>query len=144
MKLIKKMLAAAAAILLLTLCLCGAAEEAPQQTPTPARGYVRVTMGYEYHWLALPEEEPYDITIKQVNPETGEEYINIITLTPEGVYMKESTCDNQDCVDEGIVTIDNRQERILGNLIVCLPHQIMLELFTPDEILAMMAEENAR
>ena len=64
---------------------------------------------------------------------------NVIHLTPEGVYMEDSTCENHDCVEQGEVTLDNRKDRILGNFIICLPNQVTLQLFTPDEIEAMLA-----
>lgn len=130
-----------AALLLAGMTLTGMAE--PAEAPQPAAGYVLVTIGEQYYWLPLPADEEYSVTLRQTDPETGEELINIVTVTPEGVYMKESTCDNQDCVDEGIVTLFNKTERILGNMIVCLPHRIMLELFTPEEVLALYSNGGA-
>ena len=145
----KKLWAALLAAMLLILSIpFGTAEEtAADAEPVPARAYVLVTVGMEYYWLPLPEEEEYSVTARQVDPETGDEWTNVITVTPDGVYMRESNCDNQDCVGEGVITIENRELRILGNMIVCLPHQIMLQLFTPEEILAMYAspvEEDAQ
>lgn len=138
---LKKLWAALLAAMLFTACLpMGTAEDAePTDAPVPAKAYVLVTVGMEYYWLPLPEEEEYSVTARQTDPETGDEWINVITVTTEGVYMRESSCDNQDCVEEGVITLENREERILGNMIVCLPHQVMLQLFTPEEILAMYA-----
>ena len=115
--------------------------EAPTDVPpAPAKAYVLATAGSEYYWLPLPEEEEYSVTARQVNPENGEEWTNVITVTTDGVYMRESNCDNQDCVGEGTITLENREERILGNMIVCLPHQVMLQLYTPEEIIALYAK----
>ena len=36
------------------------------------------------------------------------------------------------------LTLENREERILGNMIICLPNQVTLQLFTPEELLEMM------
>ena len=68
----------------------------------------------------------------------GTEAVNTIHLTPEGVYMEDSTCQGHDCVQQGEVTLDNRNERILGNMIICLPNQVTLQLYTPEELLEMM------
>ena len=55
--------------------------------------------------------------------------------------MEDSTCANHDCIDQGIVTLENRKERILGNMIICLPNQVCLQLYTPEEILALYEGE---
>lgn len=135
----KKMLCLLLAAALLLCCTAAPAEEADavQTEESAAIAYVLITVGEEYRWFALPKDEPYSITVKQTDPETGEELVNTITITSNGVYMAESTCDNQDCVDMGEVTLENKAVRILGNMIVCLPHQIMLELYTADEVLSL-------
>lgn len=119
----------------LLLMMMGGAGLAEETAEAPAVGYVRITVGTESRWFPLPPEEDYTITVRQTNPETGEEMVNYITLTPDGVYMKESTCDHQDCVDMGVVTLENKAERILGNVVVCLPHQVMLELYSTEELM---------
>lgn len=106
---------------------------APEATPAPAAGYVRVTAGNEAKWFALPEEEPYNITIKQKGAD-GAEHVNVIHFTPEGVSMESSTCDNQDCVEQGEATLQNKDVRVLANWIICLPNQVSIELFTPEEV----------
>ena len=65
----------------------------------------------------------------------------MIHLTPDGVYMEDSTCANHDCVNQGTVTLENRNDRILGNMIICLPNQVTLQLYTPEEILTMMKQQ---
>lgn len=137
----KKLLCLLAAMLLAALCAASAEDAATatdMQAAAPAAGYVRVIVGTEYRWFPLPAGEPYSITVKQVNPETGDEEFNIITFTSEGVYMSESTCENQDCVNMGMVTLLNKDERVLGNMVVCLPHQVMMELYTANELMAML------
>ena len=105
--------------------------------PVPAKAYVLVTTATRMGFLPLPEEEDVLFPLVQTLPD-GTETENIIHLTPDGVYMESSNCENQDCVDEGIVTLENRRNRILGNMIICLPNQVTLQLFTPEEILSMM------
>lgn len=136
------------ALVLALLTFAAALGEAPAATeavegeegPKPARGYVLVTTATQSGWLPLPEEEEYSFPLRQVLPD-GTEALNVIHLTPEGVYMEDSTCANHDCVDEGMVTLENKSERILGNMIVCLPNQVILQLFTPEEVLEMAKGE---
>jgi hypothetical protein len=108
----------------------------PTDSPKPAKGYVLVTTATQSGWLPLPEEGEVSYPLRQLLP-NGTEAVNTIHLTPEGVYMEHSTCDGQDCVQQGEVTLDNRDARILGNMIICLPNQVTLQLFTPEELLEM-------
>ena len=126
-------------ILWVLALLTALAETAPEPsaTPTPARAYVLVTTATQAGWLPLPEEGEISYPLKQILPD-GTETQNVIHLTPEGVYMEDSTCENHDCVQQGEVTLENRDERILSNMIICLPNQVMLALYTPDEVLEMM------
>ena len=115
-------------------------EATDDETPQPARGYVLVSTAAQSGWLPLPEEGEYSYHLKQTLAD-GTEAENVIHLTQDGVYMEDSTCENHDCVQQGIVTLENRNERILGNFIICLPNQVYLQLFTPEEILEMMQNE---
>ena len=127
-------------LLLALAAVCAAGEEAaPEATipPSPAKGYVLVTTATQAGWLPLPEEGELSVPVKQVLPD-GTEAENVIHLTPDGVYMEDSTCEGHDCVQQGTVTLDNREERILSNMIICLPNQVTLQLFTPEEVLEMM------
>ena len=110
--------------------------EEPTDSPKPAKGYVLVTTATQSGWLPLPEEEEVSYPLRQLLP-NGTEAVNTIHLTPEGVYMEDSTCEGHDCVQQGVVTLDNRAERILGNMIICLPNQVTLQLYTPEELLEM-------
>jgi len=47
--------------------------------------------------------------------------------------MAESSCDNQDCIYQGTVTLENKKERVLQNMILCLPNEVILELLTEEE-----------
>ncbi|MBR5231597.1 MAG: NusG domain II-containing protein [Clostridia bacterium] len=96
-----------------------------------APGYVYISAGNEGRWFALPEGEPGDITIK------NEEQVNVIRLTNHSVMMASSTCDNQDCVNQGEVSLENLSTRVLYNMILCLPHQVTIELYTQQEMIMM-------
>ena len=100
--------------------------------------------------IPKPDEEPQAYLRVQVGGETlpliplldGGEYTvtqtngcrNVIHTTAASAVMHFSTCDNQNCVQQGEVTLTNRQSRVMGGLIVCLPNQVLLELLLPDEV----------
>lgn len=123
------------------------ATAAPTATPgTPAavgpvaepavKAYLLVTVrGVVYQPIPLTEEGEY--TVKQGT--SGME--NVIHVTPTSVNMKSSTCDNQDCVQQGEVTLNNMKERILGNMIICLPNEVTLELYTPEGLMELLGQQ---
>ncbi len=111
----------------------GDGTDAPKAMPQPASAYVLVSTATQMGFLPLPDEGEYSYHLKQILPD-GTPAENVIHLTPDGVWMEDSTCENHDCVQQGEVTIDNRKDRILGNMIICLPNQVTLQLLTPEEI----------
>ena len=106
----------------------------------PSTGYVLVQLENTAGLLPLPQEGEYTKTIRQAMPD-GSEMVNRVHVAPEGFYMEESNCEGQDCIGEGEVTLANRQERILGNMVICLPHRLMLYLITRAEAEAMLCSE---
>ena len=126
----------AALVMLLTAFPARAGEET--KTAAPARGYVLVQTAGQSGWLPLPdrEEDSYTYPIRQMTQD-GRIVENRVRLTPEGMYMESADCENQDCVHQGMVTLENRKTRALMNYILCLPHQLSLALYTPEEILAL-------
>lgn len=114
-----------------------ATSDGAEATAAPARAYLLVTVGgVAYQPLPLTQEGDYTITQKA----TGAE--NVIHVSTEGVYMKSSTCENHDCVQQGEVTLDNKDARILGNMIICLPNQVTLELYSKQELRdALLAQQ---
>ena len=44
------------------------------------------------------------------------------------VFVREADCGNQDCVQQGAMSLDNYTQRFLGNLILCLPHKLEIQL----------------
>jgi len=115
----------------------GAEDVADENGEKLAAGYVLVSSPTVTAWLPLPEKEDYVYPLKQVI--AGGETLNMIHLTPDGVYMESSTCENQNCVEEGVVTLENRDSRILGNMIICLPNQVTLELYSAGELFTTSA-----
>lgn len=137
----------AALVLLLFGCFAAAETAVPAETASPEDGhpflweiteddpavaYVLVTLPYSAGLLPLPLEGEYTKTIRQVLPD-GSEYINVLHLTPEGFWMEEANCEGHDCIGEGEVTLSNREERILWNMVICLPHRLSAELITRAE-----------
>ena len=102
-------------------------------------GYVLVSTATQAGWLPLPTEGEQSFPLVQTLPD-GTQSLNVIHLTPEGVWMEEANCQNQDCVGQGEVTLENRYERILSNMIICLPNQVVLQLYSPEETMEMLGE----
>ena len=105
----------------------------------PSIAYVLVRTGNVVGLLPLPLEGEYLRTIRQTMDD-GTEAVNVLHLTPNGVWMEDSNCEGHDCILEGEVTLENREERVLWNLIICLPHQLSLELITREEAEQMLKQ----
>ena len=103
----------------------------------PAIAYVLVRMPDPVGLLPLPTEGEYTKTIRQTMPDGTEGY-NTLHLTPEGFWMEDADCPGQDCVGEGKVTLQNREERVLWNMVICLPHKLTAELLTREEAIQML------
>ena len=76
---------------------------------------------HEYARVALGS--PQTVTIDQ---EDGKQ--NIIEVLADGAYMRFSTCENQLCVHQGQVTVDNYEFRPTQGFIICLPNRVTVEL----------------
>ena len=98
----------------------------------PAPGYVLVWGENSAGFLPLPEEGEKLQAIVQKH-EDGTEWRNVIRMTPEGFCMIESDCEGHDCIEEGEVTLENMQDRLLWNMVICAPHRLTLYLYTPEE-----------
>ena len=106
-------------------------EKQPQEQS--ASGYLFIILeGRIWGIEALGEER--DITVDQ-----GNGVVNVIHLQKDGFYMNSSTCDNQLCVTEGVVTLENKASRVLGNYIICLPNGVTLELLNAEEYAALQS-----
>lgn len=100
----------------------------------PAESYLLVeTTSGMFSPIPLVEDASF-----KVNYSDGE--YNIVHIGKNSVYMESSTCDNQNCVGEGEVTLENRDTRVLYNMIVCLPHDLLLELIEPAEAREYLAQ----
>ena len=128
--------------LLLLLCLVIAGlllSSRPQRVDLPTEdAYVlcRLSFSGQFMLLPLPKEGERTCPITQALPD-GAEAENILHLTAEGFYMESANCKNGDCLRQGMVTLKNREDRLLQNCVICLPHQLTAELYTAGEIAAL-------
>lgn len=104
----------------------------PEATATPdlsqVEAFLVVTVGDKtYQPIPLTEEGYYRLR--------HGDCINIVHVTPTSINMHEANCENQDCVEQGEVTLENKDTRILGNMIICLPNQVTLQLYSRDELI---------
>lgn len=120
-------LIAAAAVLALTT------RKPLEQATEDTRAFLVITVAGEmYEPIELTEEGRYSITRGDM--------VNVVEVTPTSVLMHSSTCDNQDCVLQGEVSLENRNDRVLQNMILCMPNEVVLELYTADEVTALLLE----
>ncbi|MBQ6287733.1 MAG: hypothetical protein IJK71_00645 [Clostridia bacterium] len=105
----------------------------------PSIAYVLVRMPNPIGLLPLPLEGEYSKTIRTKLAD-GSEYINVLHITPNGFNMVDANCEGHDCMGQGEVTLENRENRIMWNMIICLPHQLSAELITREEALQMLAQ----
>jgi len=95
----------------------------PPKKTEIVRGHVILTVGGRQYGDPIPMDRDKIITLRQ---DDGK--INKVHITPEKVYMESSTCDNQDCVQQGEVHVDTYQDRILGTYVICLPNNVSIEM----------------
>lgn len=88
-------------------------------------------------FLPLPTEGEYSRTIR-LKQADGSETINVVHLATDGFWMEDSNCEGHDCIEEGKVTLENREERVLGSWVICLPHQLICELMTREEAIDLL------
>ena len=93
---------------------------------------VLTVAGEMYEPIELTEEGRYSITRGDM--------VNVVAVTPDSVTMHSSTCDNQDCVLQGTVSLENRNDRVLQNMILCMPNEVVLELYTANEVAALLLD----
>ena len=121
------------------------ATDAPTETVKAAsvvqepKAYLLVIIGDAvYQPVPLTGDGDYTVTQKAIGAE------NKIHVTAESIQMSSANCDNQDCVEQGEVSLSNREERLLGNMFICLPNNVTLELLTPAEAEELIAQANAQ
>ncbi len=106
-----------------------AASAGPSPVPTlaPAEAYLKVQVG-NLVFEPVPLTEERDIELIQKDGKK-----NVVRVTRGSIIMHSANCDNQDCVHQGLVSLENRDKRVLQNMIICLPNQVVLELLDAQE-----------
>ena len=95
----------------------------PPKKAEVVRGHVILTVGGRQYGDPIAMDRDKIITLRQ---DDGK--INKVHITPEKVYMESSTCENQDCVQQGEVHVDTYKDRILGTYVICLPNNVSIEM----------------
>ena len=94
-----------------------------------AEAYLVIMVG-DMVYNPIPLTGPNRYVLRQGDGEK----VNIIEVTEDSIWMAESTCDNQDCIYQGTVSLENRETRVLQNMVLCLPHNVTLLMMTQEEI----------
>ena len=94
---------------------------------TSNKGEVVIYIGSEVY-KRVPLGKAQTVVIDQ-----GDGKVNEIYITEDGAMMHAATCDNQDCIKQGHVSLGNYQSRVLGSWIICLPNQVSVELVAGEE-----------
>ena len=102
---------------------------------SPANAYLRVSVNNRMY-EPIPLDENYSVDIKR---DVG--YHNLVIVESGVVSMMFSTCDNQLCVHQGQVSLDNRDLRALYNQIACLPNEVLLEVLDEHEVMSLYGEQ---
>lgn len=105
-----------------------AAGPMPPEQAEEVAGYVILTVNGRQYGDPIAMDRDKIITIKQ---DDGK--VNKVHITPEKVYMESSTCENQDCVQQGEITLDNYKTRILSTFVICLPNNVSIEMVPSGE-----------
>ena len=99
-----------------------------ERSQEPVRGHVIIMVQGQQYGDPIPMDMDKIITVRQ-----DAHTINRIHITRESVHMESATCENQDCVGQGMVTLDNYRSRILGAYIVCMPNGVTVEMVPVSE-----------
>ena len=100
----------------------------PAAPKTEVRGYVVITIDGRRYGEPIPMDRDKIITVRQ-----SDQKINRVHITPDSVRMASSTCENQDCVGQGVITLENYKTRILSTYIICLPNGVQVEMVPVEE-----------
>ncbi len=88
---------------------------------------VVIRVGNE-EYARVPLSQPQTLTVRQDHGA-----VNVVEVSERGMRMVSSTCDNQICVHQGWVTLDNWEMKPQQQFVSCLPNQVMLELVEATE-----------
>lgn len=125
-----------------SLLAAGEPQEAAVQVPLmkrgaprqPAASYLRVTVGRSVY-QPLPLNQDFSLVIRQAEGQYNQ------ALIADGViHMAEASCPKHECIDQGSLSLDNRDLRAMQSSIICLPNQVVLELLDEGQARAYHGE----
>ena len=131
----KNLIVIFAVVLLIAIAAVIAVTQRKELAPVTedSRAFLVITVAGEmYEPIELTEDGRYSITRGDM--------VNVIAVTKDSVTMHSSTCENQDCVLQGTVSLANRNDRVLQNMILCMPNEVVLELYTEEEVAALLLD----
>lgn len=92
------------------------------------------TTNYAVIWVGSQVYQVVDLTEDQViEVDQGDGTVNHIEVKDGSIDMVDSTCPDQQCIYQGAMSMENYEDRILRNWIVCLPNQVTIELALIEE-----------
>ena len=92
------------------------------------------TTNYAVIWVGSNVYDVVDLTVDQVvEVDQGNGTVNHVEVKDGAIDMVDSTCPDQQCVYQGAMSMENYEDRILRNWIVCLPNQVTIELALTEE-----------
>lgn len=98
-----------------------------QTSQEGVQAFLQIIIGQTKH-LPYPLIGEGELVLTQEGGQT-----NVIHYTPTSFVMHSSTCDGQDCIAQGEVTLENMDKRVFFNSVICLPNQVSVSLLTPQE-----------
>lgn len=101
----------------------------------PGSAYLRISVNNRMY-EPIPLNGRFSVDIAR---EGG--YHNLVSAEDGVISMIFSSCDNQLCVHQGEVSLDNRDLRALYNQIICLPNEVLLEVLNEQEVMSFYAEQ---
>ena len=106
----------------------------------PAESYLVVWMGDYFQPVPLIEE----LEGQQLRIKISETDYNIIEVGKNRFDMYEASCPDQVCITEGEVTLADRETRLLGSYIICMPNGLVLEMRSAEELLELLDTSDAQ
>jgi len=100
----------------------------------PATAYLVINVN-NFIFEPVPFTGDHVITITQ---EDGKE--NVASISANSTYMSTSTCPGQECIHQGQVSLENRDQRVLYNQIICLPNTVILSVLDEGEAKQLYGE----
>ncbi len=100
----------------------------------PAAAYLLINVN-NHIYEPIPLTGDRLVTITQEN---GRQ--NVAAVSAQSAHMSVSTCPGQECIHQGQVSLENRDQRVLYNQIICLPNTVILSVLDEKEAKQLYGE----